>query len=156
MLVSCKGCKKKIDRDSAFKVTVNNKNNYYCNEDEYNEIQIEKESRLKVINYTFEIIGKTTNTVLMKELNEIGKIHTYRKTLRYLEKNLIDLNILMDRNFNSEYGKIKYFTTILKNQIGDFVEKKNEEIELWNHEFIDNIKYTPTMRKTFDKYIEEY
>jgi YHS domain-containing protein len=155
LLVTCKGCKKKIDRDAAYKIIINGKNNYYCNQLEYENIKNEKENRLKVIDLSFEIIGYTTNTSLMKELGEIAKVHTYTKMLRFMESNLNELNNIMTRNFTSEYGKIKYFATVIKNKIGDYKELI-EKTEVNNFEFIRVMKYTPTKKKTFTDYINEY
>jgi hypothetical protein len=155
LLVNCKGCKTKIDRDNAFKVTVNGKNTYYCNQSEYENIILEKENRLKVIDLSFKILGNTTNTSLMKELGDIAKIHTYTKMLKFIESNLNELNNIMNRNFTSEYGKIKYFSTVIKNKIGDYKEII-EKIEVNNFEFVKVVNYSPTKKKTFTEYINEY
>jgi hypothetical protein len=155
LLVTCKGCKNKIERDIAFKVVVSGKNNYYCNQTEYENIILEKENRLKVIELAFEIIGHTTNTALMKELGDIAKIHTYTKMLKYMENNINELNKIMSRDFTSEFGKIRYFATIIKNKIGDYKEII-ENTDVNNFEFIEVINYTPTKKKTFTDFINEY
>jgi hypothetical protein len=155
LLVTCKGCKNKIDRDTAYKIVTNGKNTYYCDQLEYENIILEKENRLKVIDLSFRIIGNTTNTSLMKELGDIAKIHTYTKMLKFMENNRNELTIIMNRNFTSEYGKIKYFSTVIKNKIGDFKEIiENNEVN--NFEYIKVVKYTPTKKKTFTEYINEY
>lgn len=155
MLVKCKICKdKKIDRDTAYKVTINGKNQYYCNVDEYVRFNTENESRFKVIDLAFEIIGKTTNTSLMKDLSEIAKIHTYTKMIKYMEANLHDIYTFMNKDFTSEYGKIRYFTAIIKNSIGDFVEKK-QDTEVYV-DVVEEVKYTPTKKKSFSDFLDEY
>jgi hypothetical protein len=157
LLVICKGCKKKIDRDTAYKVAVKNKNTYYCDVFEYERINIENESRFKVIDLAFELIGKTTNTTLMKEITEIAKVHTYTKLFKFMEENMIDIDVAMSRtDFVHEYAKIRYFAAIIKNQIGDFKEKL-EDTEV--HDFVDvieQVKYTPTKKKSFTDFIDEY
>lgn len=157
MLVICKGCKKKIERDTAFKLVVKNRNTFYCSVKEYETINIEKESKNKVIDLTFEIIGETTNTALFKELTEIAKIHTYSKLLKYMEENTINLHAAMSRNdFIHEYGKIRYFAAIIKNQIGDFKEKiENTEVNDYV-DIVGEVKYTPTKKKSFADFIDEY
>jgi hypothetical protein len=155
LLVTCKGCKTKIERDIAFKVVVNGKNIYYCDQLEYENIILEKENRLKVIDLSFRIIGNTTNTSLMKELGDIAKIHTYTKMLKFMESNFNELNTIMNRNFTSEYGKIKYYATVIKNKIGDYKEII-ENTEVNNFEFVKVVNYTPTKKKTFTEYINEY
>jgi len=155
LLVKCKICSEKIDRDTAYKISVNNKNSYYCNEEEYDNMMLEKESRTKVINLSFEIIGNTTNTSLLKELKSIADVHSYTKTLSFLEKNSHELATLMSRNFTSEYGKIRYFTTIIKNKIADF-SYKQEKTEVNNFEIIETFKYIPIKKKSFADFINEY
>ena len=43
MLVKCRLCGTKVDRNEAFKVVVGGKNTYYCNEAEYQKVLHEKE-----------------------------------------------------------------------------------------------------------------
>ena len=45
----CQYCKTELDRKTAYKITVNGKNQYWCNEDCYNHTKAEKEkSKIKV------------------------------------------------------------------------------------------------------------
>jgi hypothetical protein len=155
LLVTCKGCKNKIDRDLAFKVVVNGKNTYYCNQTEYENIILEKESRVKIIDLSYEIIGNSTNTLILKEISEIGKIHTYYKFLKFMQSNYYELTKIMNKNNSNEYGKIKYFFTIIKNKIGDYKEII-ENTDVNNFEFIEVTNYTPTKKKTFTDFINEY
>lgn len=155
MLVTCKACKTKIDRDTAYKVVIKEKNTYYCDAFEYEKINIENESRMKVIDLSFEIIGQTTNTSLMKELTDIAKVHTYAKLLKFMEENIIELDSAMTKEFVHEYAKIRYFSAIIKNQIGDFKEKV-EETEVYNVDIVEEVKYTPTKKKSFADFIDEY
>lgn len=158
MLVKCKGCSNKVDRKEAYKVVINNKNNYYCNVNEYEQLNIEKESKAKVLELVFEIIGETTNTAIYKELTDISKVHTYKKILDYIEENYIKLNEIMSMQFEREYGKIRYFTAIIKNEIGDFVatinEENDEELDLIDQ--IEDVKYKQTKVKSFNDYLDEY
>jgi hypothetical protein len=158
LLVKCKGCTNKIDRDTAYKVVVKGKNTYYCNVEEYETINIEKESKNKVIDLAFELVGKTTNTTLFKELTDISKVHTYTKMLKFMEENMIDLDVAMSRNdFVHEFAKIRYFAAIIKNQIGDYKEKLEvENTEVYGFDFVEEVKYTPTKKKSFADFIDEY
>jgi hypothetical protein len=158
LLVKCKGCTNKVDRDTAYKVIVKGKNTYYCNVEEYETINIEKESKNKVIDLAFELVGKTTNTALFKELTDISKVHTYTKMFKFMEENMIDLDVAMSRNdFVHEFAKIRYFAAIIKNQIGDYKEKLEvENTEVHGFDFVEEVKYTPTKKKTFADFIDEY
>lgn len=155
MLVTCKVCKSKIERDNAYKVVLNNKNNYYCNAKEYNDLILEKESRSKVIDLSFKIIGETTNTYLMKEIKVISEIHSYQKIALFLEQNSHELVKVMNKINGNEYGKIRYFTTVIKNEIGNFTPKVDEDELLHNFEYV-YYKYSPTKKKSFNQLIEEY
>lgn len=46
MLVKCRLCGTKVDRNEAFKVVVGGKNNYYCNEAEYQKVLHEREVKI--------------------------------------------------------------------------------------------------------------
>jgi hypothetical protein len=137
---------------------VKGKNTYYCNVEEYETINIEKESKNKVIDLAFELVGKTTNTALFKELTDISKVHTYTKMFKFMEENMIDLDVAMSRNdFVHEFAKIRYFAAIIKNQIGDFKEKLEvENTEVHGFDFVEEVKYTPTKKKSFADFIDEY
>lgn len=157
MLVKCKGCGKKNERDISFKVVVKGKNHYYCNEGEYNKIQIEKESRVKILGLIQEIIGRTTNTVLFKELKVIADIHGYYRILNYIEHNKAVLIKNTNKHFNSEYSKIRYFCAILKNNISDYkIEKEIIENDKGITEFI-SVKYkSRKKKKSLNDYLNEY
>ena len=156
MLVKCKICKNKVERNDAYKVVVKDKNHYYCNVDEYVKWNEENESRRKVIDFAFEVIGETTNTSLMKDLSQIAKVHTYIKMINYMESNVEEIVNAMNKHFETEYGKIRYFAAIIKNSIGDFKEKKEETEEIYDLDVIEEVKYTPTKKKSFSDFIDEY
>lgn len=155
MLVICKACKKKIDRDTAYKVVVAGKNQYYCNEKEYLNIMEEKQAKKEVFNLCTEILGATTNTILFKEMTEISSVYSYKKILEYLKCNLPSIKSYMYKTFTSEFGKIKYFTTIIKNNIGDYVAEIKDEktIEMETTE----VNYKARSRKkSLSQYLAEY
>lgn len=156
MLVKCKACGNKIERDTAFKITVKKVNKYYCNQEEFEKINYENESRFKVIDMAFEIIGKTTNTTLMKEITDIAKVHGYIKLRKYMEDNFIELDATMSQgSFVHEYAKIRYFMAIIKNSIGDYKEQV-ENTEVHDFDIVEEVKYTPTKKKSFTDFIDEY
>lgn len=157
MLVKCRGCGNKVERNEAFKIVVKDKNHYYCNAVEFEQINIEKESRLKVIDLVFEIIGETTNTSVFKELTDISKIHGYKKMLSYMESNMDYINKAMLTCAGSkEYGRIRYLMAIIKNELGDYVETIDKEDEVVEVDFVENVVYTPTKKKSFTDYLDEY
>lgn len=138
MLVKCRKCNKKVERNEAFKVVVGGKNTYYCNEDEYNEILKYRELKDKTYSYIDKIFGyKVTNTSLYKEVNEIVDAFGYELLISYLEENESYLSsVMQEKDFPKEYGKIRYFAAILKNSLADYENTINEN------------------EKNYEKYIE--
>lgn len=130
MLVKCRGCSNKIERDLAYRVVVKGANHYYCNEQEYNEIQKRKQSKDNTFLCINNIFGyKVTSTVLFKEINGLHDTYTYEKIFSYLQDNHQYLQQVMEKDFISEYAKIRYFSAILKNNLADFKMKEPEFVK---------------------------
>ena len=123
MLVKCRKCNKKVERNQAFKVVVGGKNTYYCNEEEYNEILRNKELKDETYSYIYNIFGyKITNTCIYKEVNDLVDVFGYELLLSYLKENEMYLtSVIQGKDFPKEYGKIRYFAAILKNSLADYV-----------------------------------
>lgn len=155
MQVTCKICKKKIERDAAYKIIINGKNQYYCSEKEYLDDLEEKQSRFEVFEICKEILGGTTNTLIFKDMTEISSIHSYKKIKGYLLENKDKLNGFMNRNFNGEYGKIKYFMVIVKNNIGDYIQENKIERNIEVETTEVNYKARPR-KKSLNQFINEY
>jgi hypothetical protein len=147
MLVKCQGCGEKIDKDIAFKIVVKNVNRYYCTESEYLNIANIKKTKDNTYLYINDIFGyKVVNTVLFKEINEIANTHTYLKISNYIYENNKFLCSAMQKDFNNEYCKIKYFTAILKNNLSDYII--NKEISPKKIEIdIPKDNYKPKIRR---------
>lgn len=156
MLVKCKICGNKTERAEAFKVVGDdNKNKYYCNEKEYNTWLKSKEERDGTYCLIDAILErKVTNTALFKEINELAEIYTYGSILAYLKENEAYLHNVMQKEFNSEYSEIRYFTAILKNNLTDFKQKEVVErridIDIPIHKFTRKNK-----RRALVEYEEE-
>ncbi|EXG87724.1 hypothetical protein K413DRAFT_4622 [Clostridium sp. ASBs410] len=147
MLVKCRICGNKIDRDTAYKVRNKNVNEYYCNQEEY----LGKLEKIKIKDDTYEeifnIFGrKVTNTTLFKEISELESVYGYEKTYQYLCENEKYLSNVLNKDFKSEYAQIRYFSTILKNSLADFkIESKQPEkrIEI----DMPTVKYTQRKKR---------
>ena len=161
MLVKCKICGNKIDRADAYNVTVNGKNNYYCNEKEYSSWKIKKDVRDNTYSVIYDIFGrKVTNTVLFKEIGDLADIYTYGKIEDYLLANKTYLSTVMEKSFVSEYAQIRYFDAILKNSLADFcIEVKDYtkeiEIEIPTMKFTRNKKRKPLLEYESEEEDEE-
>lgn len=160
MFVKCKNCDKKIERDSAFKVIVNNKNQYYCNENEYLEKNKEKDFKDKVYEIANDIFGYIViNTTLMKEIKSIAKTSSYYNIYNYILENKQMLDKVMNKDFNNEYGKIKYFSTIIKNNLKDYKQYtnyKNDTNSKLNIEVVKTRYIQAKKKKCLEEYWEEY
>lgn len=155
MLVTCKSCKKKVDRDSAYKIVIGGKNQYYCSEKEYVDEAAEKKAKAEVLQLCTEIMGNTTNTILFKDMTEISKVYSYVTIAGYLKNNKDVLQGFMNKNFNNEYGKIRYFTTIIKNNIGDYVPEVKNELNIEMETTEVNYK-ARSRKKSLSQYVAEY
>lgn len=128
MVVKCQVCKTSLDREKAYKVTVGKVNKYYCNEDEYKNIQIKKELKDNIYKIIFNCFGrKITNTILYKEITELENVYGLEKIYNYvLENSEYISGVLSSKGFSSEYAQIRYFTAILKNNLADFVFENDQ------------------------------
>lgn len=128
MLVKCRLCGTKVDRKDAFKVVVGGKNTYYCNESEYQQVLHERELKDNTYECINEIFGyKVLNSALFKEINILLEVYSYEHILAYLNENKNYIEKVLDKDFVSEYAKIRYFAAILKNNIADFKIKEPEK-----------------------------
>lgn len=128
MLVKCRQCGTKIDRKTAFKVVVGGKNAYYCNEAEYQKTLHEKEIKTNTYDCINQIFGyKVLNSALFKEINLLLQVYSYEHILAYLMENKNYITKVLEKDFVSEYAKIRYFSAIIKNNIADFKMKEPEK-----------------------------
>lgn len=130
MLVKCQSCGNKIEKNEAFKVTVGKVNKYYCNENEYSIIKEKKEIKDNIFNEIFKCFDrKITNSALFSEIIELEKIYGYEKIYMYIVDNSSYISdIMASKDFVSEYAQIRYFAAILKNNLTNYIIKK-EPIE---------------------------
>lgn len=152
MLVKCKKCGNKIERSDAFKVVVGKVNTYYCNEDEYNEILKNRKLKDETYSYINNIFGyKVTNTSMFKEINEIVDVFGYELLLSYLSENESYLMpVVQEKDFSNEYGKIRYFSAILKNSLADYkhnICNRNTEYEKYIEYDLPQMKFKRRRKK---------
>jgi len=156
MLVKCKICGNKADRNEAYKVVVDGKNHYYCNKNEYNEWRKKKDIKDRVYNLIYEIFDrKVTNTILYKEIGELADVYTYEKILAYLTDNENYLTSAIKKSFVSEYAQIRYFTAILKNSLTDFQFEREPKVEI-NKLDMPDVSNNQFSRKKKKKSLSEY
>lgn len=134
-MVICQICRKKIDRDTAYKITTVIKttgkdlNKYYCSEAEYNKEEERKkkaaEDKDRVYYLICDIMGEKEiiNTTLFKEWQVWNKVADNAKIAKFLEENKENLTLSITRLGGYEYARIRYLSTIIRNKIKDFKPK---------------------------------
>ena len=129
--VKCKICKKQLTTDTSFKVVRNGKNEYYCSEEEYNELLKEKEERNKCLELISSVFGiEFCPPMVVKELNNIAKHYNYETiidTFNDVEvKNTVGW-FLDNNGFN--FGTVRYVFTIIENNIDKIFKQRKKELE---------------------------
>lgn len=131
--VKCKKCGKELYNVDAYQVIESTRKLYYCTEEEYKDIQREKEQ----YNNCLEIVAQITNVkfvppVMIKKLKEIRRFYDYHIISRTFKEceSTIEWS-LENREFVNEFAQAKYITSIIANNIAKVDKKiKQEKKEL--------------------------
>ena len=129
MQVTCQICRKKIERDTAYKIVVGNTNKYYCSAQEWQAEEERKkkaqEDKDKVYRLICDIMDEKEiiSTALFKEWQVWNKVSDNAKIAKYLEENRNYLSSVIARLQSSEYARIRYLSTIIRDKIKAFVPK---------------------------------
>ena len=114
----CKYCGKPVITTEGYKVVVGGRNTYYCNEQEYKKIVALSQVRNNVLAICTEVLNSPTDGVIGKELNDWLTMADITKISAYLTEYKAYLIEQIDRKtFNSYYGKVRYFSAIVKNSL---------------------------------------
>lgn len=127
----CKICKKELITDTAYKVVVDNKNTYYCNEEEYKNELKKKQYKDNCYNTIKNILNEPFVTPMMKkEINKLTGFYDYiviEKTFKECEENI--KWFLNNKEYNTEYAKIRYVITIIQNNINSVYKRYTGELK---------------------------
>lgn len=121
----CKLCKKELTTDTAYRVVVNGKNNYYCSEDEYDNMIIEKNKKKNLMIYiACEVLqyedGQIVPPALTKKLSKLNEFYSVEVIHETFRQKRDDIHYWMkNKDFSSEYGMISYIMKIIENNIND-------------------------------------
>ena len=141
MLVKCRVCGEKIDRDIAYKVTNGRINEYYCTKTEYLDKIRARELKENVYNKISDIFGYTvTSTAIYKEISSLEQVYGFHRIYEVLCYYQQQLDAIMSRPFDSEYGKIRYFSVVLQNKLKTYVPETKKENKLSDFD-MPNMKY---------------
>ena len=128
MKVTCKACKKKIEKEDAFLFVYETKtgkkqNYYYCSQEEKEFQDREKELYKKIQYLTDEILGyPITNNSRNKKIQELQNAgYTNEQIYRCVKdcKSEIEEWLTL-KDISVEYQKISYMFAIIGNKIHDF------------------------------------
>ena len=126
----CKICGNELDSNTAYKVTdKNGKNKYFCSQSEF-EAEEERKKKAaqdkdRVYRLICDIMGEKEiiSTALWKEWQVWNKVADNEKIAKYLEENRDYLGSVIARLSSSEYARIRYLSTIIRDKIKAFVPK---------------------------------
>lgn len=143
-------CGSSIEKDTAYKIIKGKINRYCCSEQEYKdhmaeqeEISKQKAKFYKMVEY---FLGATVNTALYKEIQIWLSLSDYKTLCDYFTDCRFTLTKAMNKQFVSEYARIRYFSAIVKNSIGDYKPLKPEPVKAVEAEFYKT-KYKPTKKR---------
>ena len=134
MRAKCRICGRQLDTNTAYKVVdKNGKNKYYCSQDEFEAEEVRKkkakEDKDKVYRLICNIMGEKEiiSTALYKEWTVWNKVADNEKISKYLEENRDYLSSVIGRLDSSEFARIRYLSTIIKDRIKEFVPRVEEK-----------------------------
>ena len=132
---NCKYDKIQLDTKTAFRVSIKDKNTYFCSEDCYNRYLADKEKQDKInaeydqiYEITKQIFGYefTGYSLLKREINTWEKVGTRAKIIAYLTENKYWLSNVMSKEFASDFNRVRYYSVIVAGKLHDFKSKPIE------------------------------
>lgn len=176
-IVTCKYCKSKIPKDTAYVEeyltdTGILRNNYYCNEKCYNDKQnevkrkerekeVKKENREK-IRTICGLQEKEKNIYFQSTYKSITDNFSQEDIYEFINKYEKDmLDILNNIDFKTVNSRIKYCLSMLENQLQHYiadrnpVEEKTEEVKEVEQDFVDDFDIVVNVEKDKKRSIDD-
>ena len=133
MKVTCKACKKKIEKEDAFLFIYETKtgkkqNHYYCSEEEFENLERDKKLYKECLYETDKILERPiTNSIRNKELAELHEQYSWEEILRCIKSKSDEINMMIKQNgIENDYQQIRYMMQTIKNVIYDFVREDKQ------------------------------
>ena len=137
----CRICGAQLSTETAFRVD-GKPPKYFCSQQEYESEEERKrkaaEDKDKVYRLICDIMGEQEiiSTALYKEWAIWNKVADNAKIACYLEENQSMLTSLIARLSSTEYAKIRYISTIIRDKIKTFkptpkVEQHEPQVEVY-------------------------
>ena len=154
-----------VDTNIAHKEVINGKNMYWCSEscykawkentDKVNAIAAEYD---EICALTKDIFGYefTSYSLLRREFKAWESLTTRANIISYLKENKEWLSRTMSREFSNEYGRIRYFSTVITSKLHDYKPKievqETKKIDLCG---VGESLYKPRTEKRGLEFLEE-
>ena len=138
----CRICGKALNTSEAFRVE-GKPAKYFCSESEWNAEEERKRKAAEDKDRAYElicrIIGRETiiNTALWAEWKCWSKVADDAKIGQFLAENEEYLTGVIGRLTDAEFPRIRYLSTVLKNRLGDYKPKAQEEVKVQPRVVID-------------------
>jgi len=164
----CKNCGKEVNRDVGFSISVNGKNWWFCNEEEYLAWQKEKtdEKQFRVdmndlLNLNLDITQDKSWEMVKSYLDSLRKRYSRDEIYWYFDCNIDNISKTLGRkNFDSEYGMMRYLITMVSNGISEFLKhtpvpaKQDEVVEVEDF-YMAPVRYRPSNLRRAMSFIEQ-
>lgn len=146
----CKACGAVGTTDTFFLVKVNNRNQYYCSEEEYNEINKENKDKERMYEVFADILGYDYLTPnFRKKLAEIPEspaiiVDTFNR------KRSDIIYAINNKTFQNDFLKFSYILAIVKNNVQEtkaLAKKKEKQIRQTNDIDLELFNMENTKRK---------
>lgn len=119
--VKCRICGNKLPQKSAFKVEKDGKNLYYCNKEEYLNFMKREEQKKEAFEFVKIMLPGVRQQLLNSEFNKLSEEYEFEHIYECIKDSEQYLNWVMNhKHFDSQYGKARYFFTIIKNKMAEF------------------------------------
>lgn len=128
--VKCRVCGKKLTSDKAYKVTEGKSNKYYCNQQEYEEMTREKETKDKCYKYMEELMKVSYSAIARKKINMLHEHYCYQVIYRAIKSAEKGIRFAVEnKSFNNENAMVSYLLVIITNDINKIDKQYKKEQE---------------------------
>ena len=160
MYAKCKVCGAKLDTKIAYKVVRKNKNEYYCNEQEYLEHVKATALSKNIIELSCDICGGDwLYPLVTKEINIIKTPTNAQQMYDYLKYNKeYIMTQLCRKSFSTDYALVRYFIAIVRNNYPKFVVKpeapKKQTEEVYENKGCQHRRKRRSISECMDDYFK--
>ena len=155
-----------VDTNVAHKEVIDGKKLYWCSEACYKawQEQTAKENAVKleydeIISITKDIFGYNlaSYSLLRKEFNTWELLTTRANIISYLKENKEWLRRIMSKDFSNEYGRVRYFSSVVSSKLHDYkpkieIVKVDKEVDMCG---IEPFKYKQKDQRRGLDFLEE-